>query len=203
MVKPSEEEEKYFQQQEIDRRKEAQLAKEIEALNKQEATKVADVLGIDDQDLALELVGLGFSSETAGVFPLLPLVYVAWADGNVTSAERNQILDLARDRGAKKGSAGFAFLSDLLEKPLKPSFFDTCIKTIRKIFESMDPAKTEHAKQDLVSLSLSVAEASGGFLGLFGNKVSDDERKIIEDIVRDLKLQDSAAASSFMDALGK
>lgn len=197
----SDEEERYFNERELERRKKAQFDKELEELNQAEAKAVAKVLGINDESLARELVDLGFAHKTAGVFPLLPLVYVAWADGSVSNAERSRILELAEEKGAKPGTAGYEFLSDLLERPLQPSFFDTCIKTIRKILENRTANDGETSKQDLVSLSLSVAEASGGFLGLFGDKVSDEERKVLEDITRELDLNNKAEADRFLKAI--
>lgn len=201
MVKPSEEEEKYFQQAEIERRKKAALDNELDALNQKEAEGVAEVLGIRDLDLAMDLVELGFSRETAGIFPLLPLVYVAWADGDVTTAERRRVMELAEARGAKPGTPGYDFLSDLLDKPLKQSFFDVCVQTIRQIFENLPEDQAEAAKENLVSLSLSVADTSGGFLGLFGNKVSQEELKVIEEIIDELKLSDSDAAARLLSAV--
>ncbi|MEL6180402.1 MAG: hypothetical protein AAFS10_15695, partial [Myxococcota bacterium] len=59
---------------------------------------------------------------------------------------------------------------------------------IRRIYELLPPDKSLDAKTDLVSLCYEIANASGGFLGLFGDKVSEDERNIIEEIVGDLGL---------------
>ncbi len=197
--KPSEEEEKFYTEAEIERRKKAQLDGQLGALAQKDAQDVASLLGISDLDLAAELVELGFAGETAGVFPLLPLVYVAWADGEVTSAERRKILDAAVDRGALSGTPGYDFLEQLLTQKPKASFFDTCLSIIRRIFESTDHG--DDAKKDLVSLSLAVANASGGFLGLFGEKVSDNEKSVIQDIIEELGMANSDAANKLLDQL--
>jgi len=197
--KPSEEEEKYFREAEVDRRKKVEVQAELEELSGQEAKNVAKTLNIDDMDLARELVNLGFASDTVGIFPLLPLVYVAWADGDVSSAERRKVLEIAEDRGARRGSPGYNFLEKLLDSRPKASFFDVCISTIKKIFSNKPGGSDEST--DLVSLSLSVAEASGGLLGLFGNKVNQEEKQVLTDLVDALNVGDSDGMQQLLDAI--
>ncbi len=194
----SQEEEKYFQQQEAERRKEAQYQAELAALNAKDAEEVAKILGIEDQNLALRLVEMGFGPGTVAVFPLIPLVYVAWADGEVTESERERILDIAKLRGADEDHEGYAFLKQIISHHPKEEFFDTCIHTLRAIFNNMPADKAEASRQDLISMSVSVADASGGFLGLFGAKVSQEEQELINEIIRELKLDQSDSASTLL-----
>jgi tellurite resistance protein len=197
--KPSEEEEKYFREAEVDRRKKVEVQAELEKLSDQEAKNVAKTLNIGDLALARELVNLGFASDTVGIFPLLPLVYVAWADGDVSSAERRKVLEIAEARGARRGSPGYNFLEKLLDSRPKAAFFDVCISTIKKIF-SNKPAGSDDST-DLVSLSLSVAEASGGLLGLFGNKVNQEEKQVLTDLADALNVGDSDGMRQLLAAI--
>ncbi len=199
--KPSEEEERYTQERELERRKEAELQKELGAIREQEASKIADILGIENQNLAMQLVDLGFDAETAGIFPLIPLVYVAWADGDVSNAERRKILEFAEARGANAKHPGYVFLEQLLSHQPRREFLDTCLQTLRALYSNLPNNQTETAKQDLISLSLSVANASGGFLGLFGEKVSSEEQTIIDDIIRQLNLHDSPHAQELLNKI--
>jgi tellurite resistance protein len=197
--KPSEEEEKYFKEAEIERRKKAELQAELAQLTDKEAASVAEILNIEDMELARELVNLGFASDTVGIFPLLPLVYVAWADGEVSLSERRRVLEIAQERGARRGSPGYNFLEKLLDAKPKDAFFEVCIATIKKIFSNRPDGSSDST--DLVSLSLSVAEASGGLLGLFGNKVSDEERQVLKDMVSALNADDSDGMRQLLDAI--
>jgi len=199
--KPSGEEEKFFQEIEVERRKKAELQAELETLSEKEAHNVAKILNIEDYELARELVNLGFASDTVGIFPLLPLVYVAWADGDVSGAERRRVLEIAEERGARRGSPGYAFLEKLLDSRPKDEFFDICISTIRKIFEQRTDGSFSAEREDLISLSMSVAEASGGLLGLFGNKVSEEEQKVLKDMVDALSLENSEGARKLLEAI--
>ena len=182
VLKPSEEEGKFFAKRAVEERKATERAAELEEIRRKEAEAVAKRLGVEDVDLAAQLVDLGFGAEMVGVFSLIPLVYVAWADGDVSSAERNSILEIAKNRGASEESEGYAFLQALLERKPRDDFFETCLRTLKALYDQLQDEEAETARQDLVSLSLMVANASGGFLGLFGAKVSVEERQIIDDI---------------------
>lgn len=199
--KPSDEEKQYFAQQEVERRKTAEYNQKLADLREQEINAVIRTLGITDRKLGGELVDMGFGGQTVGIFPLIPLVYVAWADGEVSNAELNQILDVAQARGADTKSAGYLFLSELLHKEPRPDFFDTCIKTLRAVHNNLPADQAQTASQDLISLSLSVANASGGFLGLFGDKISDEEKAMINEIIQKLKLDNTKSASDLMNLL--
>jgi hypothetical protein len=198
--KPSQEEERFIAEQTLARRKAQEREEQLEALNEQEIAGVLGELKINDRELASHLVELGFGADTVAAFPLIPLVYVAWADDAVTSRERSSVLEAAEARGLQKESAAYRFLEDLLERPPRPEFLHTCVKAIRRIFESSG-VDADKAKGDLVSLSVTIAEASGGFLGLFGEKVNEQEQERIQEIVEDLGFADSASARDLLHLL--
>jgi len=199
--KPSQEEERYMAEQEVARRKAAERQTERSELRGKEVEGVLRTLGIEDRELGEHLVDLGFDAATVAAFPFIPLVYVAWADGDVTSRERDRVIQLAQDRGLDPAGPAFKFLQDLLDRRPREDFLDTCVVAIRRIFEGR-PGGADAAKTDLVSLSLSIAETSGGFLGLFGAKVSESEREVIKEIIEDLGLQDSGSAADLLAKLG-
>lgn len=200
-TKPSQEEERFVAEQEVARRKTAEREKALEDLHDREIEGVLRVLHIDDRELAAHLVDLGFGADTVEVFPLIPLVYVAWADGAVTSRERDRVLELASQRGMKEDSASYRFLQDLLERRPVDGFLDTAVHAIRRIFDAMPTGAADDAKRDLVSLSISIAQTSGGFLGLFGDKISDEERRIITEIADELGLRENKAAAELLGRL--
>jgi len=49
-------------------------------------------VGLDDPELLQELHDLGFTPETVGLLPLVPIIQMAWAEGGVTKPERELIL---------------------------------------------------------------------------------------------------------------
>jgi tellurite resistance protein len=197
---PSGEEGRFFNQAESERRKLGEFRSQLDELGQKEAEEVARLLGISDVDLAGRWVELGFGADTVSIFPLIPLVYVAWADGKISGAERRRILDAAKARGSDDLSAGYTFLAELLEHKPREDFFETCLLTLRAIFLSMPHDRAELARQDLLSLSLSVAQ-SGGLLGLFGGKITEEERAMIDQIVRELDLDQSESAAALLRQL--
>jgi hypothetical protein len=54
--------------------------------------------GLDDPELVKELQDLGFTPDTVGLLPLVPIIQMAWAEGGITKAERELIVRLARSR---------------------------------------------------------------------------------------------------------
>ncbi len=199
--KPSQEEQNFIHEQEVARRKAQEREQQLEALNAREVEGVLGILKIQDRELAEHLVDLGFGADTVAAFPLIPLVYVAWADDAVTTRERARVLELAQERGLAEDSPAYRFLDDLLERPPRPEFLHTCVKAIRRIFEASGVADADKAKADLVSLSLMIAETSGGFLGLFGEKVNEQEQERIQEIVEDLGFADRASARDLLHVL--
>jgi hypothetical protein len=67
-------------------------------------------------DIKRDLVALGIDPEDYRVLKLLPLVYVAWADGKMESVERSRIVKLARER-FPISARGAELLRDWLTTP--------------------------------------------------------------------------------------
>ena len=200
--KPSDEEENYFTNQEIANRKEEDFKKELDKAREKDIEMVSEQLNITDKELAAHLVDLGFGAATVAAFPLIPLVYVAWADGDVSNSERARISEIATARGLKPGSEAFVFLEDLLQRRPADGFLEICVNAVRRIYELFPDSEASDAKQDLVSLCVGIANASGGFLGVFGNKVSDSELATIREIVGDLGLDANDQTQDLLKTLG-
>lgn len=170
-------EEEYFMKRDAEIRQ--RMREEMEA--KAGQAKIADSLGIDGNDaLVARLQRLGIDPDAARSLHLMPLVEVAWADGTVSQGERATIVRAAAAHGVEPGSAAGHFLATLLEK--KPS--TELMANIRGILKDLLAAQGVQP-QNVIEACHQVAEASGGFLGL-GNKVSDDEQKVIDQIAKRL-----------------
>ena len=75
-------------------RQEAKLGEVVKAL--------ADKLQVDNRGLLGQIMALGVTLDTGAAFVLSPLVKVAWADGNISDAEREVIIRIATTRGIAK-----------------------------------------------------------------------------------------------------
>jgi tellurite resistance protein len=135
--------------------------------------------------IAERIHSLGFEDEAEGVFDLLPLVLVAWADGKVRPAERGLILNILQIRDLARGKA-FTTLEALLEEQPSQTYVEESLAVLKELVRS-DPARA----QTIVGLCVLVAEAAGGFLGF--RSVSAQERAEIERIAEALGEETPAA----------
>lgn len=169
------EEEAYFKQREIEQRRKLREKLEAAAHELAEKHAIAASLKTEDLSVAERIKALGFSGATAGVFDLLPLVHVAWADGTVQKGERAAILKVLEARGIQPGSEGFQLLESLLEERPSDEYMSESLAVLKELVGQGGPDR------DVVALCEQVASAAGGFLGL-GGKVSGEERKLIDEI---------------------
>jgi hypothetical protein len=112
---------------------------------------------------------------------MIPLVEVAWADGEVDEKERRAILSAAEKKGIKKGGVEHDVLERWLVRKPDPKLLETWIDYTRALCERMQPAGRVALKNDLLGRARGIAEAAGGFLGL-GNKVSDAEASMLHQL---------------------
>ena len=144
--------------------------------------------GITDPDLVKDLQDLGFTPETIAVLPLVPIVQMAWAEGGITSAERQLLVTLARQRGIASGSTADAQLSEWMTHRPSDEVFARATRLIRAMLEeggSDTEAAAHWSVDDVIKYSESIATASGGIFGL--GKISADEREVLATIAEALK----------------
>jgi hypothetical protein len=172
-------EEEYF------RAKDRELVEKMKRAAAAEETRqqLRDRSGLQDPELVKELEALGFTPETVDLLPFVPLVQVAWAQGDVDDAERKLLIRLARTRGIAEGSAADRQLADWLAHRPSADVFARATRLVRAVLQS--PAQQTMTADDLVKYSESIAEASGGVFGL--KRISPEERAVIEALAADLK----------------
>jgi hypothetical protein len=174
-------EEEYF------RKKERELIEKLKQRTSAEQARqqLAEASGIGDQGILQALHELGYTRDTVSLLHLVPLVYVAWAEGSVSNAEMTLIVEAARLRGVNRGSAAHSQLEDWLKNRPSFEFFEKTLRVIGDLVGSLPSDEQKTARQDLLTYSERVAGASGGILGL-GSKVSDEERAVLAEIGRAL-----------------
>lgn len=102
------------------------------------------------------------------VVVLLPLVYVAWADGKVQSAERALILQIAREQGLLDHGGEKALARWLDERPAS-SQLKADLAVLNELSRREDSVARNYGADDLQMLLAwcqDVADAAGGLLGL-------------------------------------
>lgn len=169
------------------RQKEDQLLAKLGKLKAEAKDQLSEETGISDEEILNDLQGLGYTRSTIeNLLPLLPLVEVAWAEGNVTDKERERVLELAARRGIMPDSPEYQQLTEWLREKPADEFFRRTMRIIRAFLNTLAPAKRSYHRTKVISDCLSVAKASGGLFG-FGNKISDVEMEMMEKIIEDMQ----------------
>jgi hypothetical protein len=169
------------------RRRDLELVEKIRKAAAAKATQEAlgQTTGITDPETLTELQSLGFSPETINLLPLVPVLQVAWAEGGITPAERDQLLKLASGRGITEGSPAHVLLLEWMTARPAEAVFTGAGRLINALLSSGAQAVADLSADDLVKYCESIAAASGGVFGVFG-RVSTEEKQLLASIAADL-----------------
>lgn len=175
-------------------RAEAELLEKVRARVAKEAERRAlgEYHGVQDEEVLSAFEEAGYDRDTVQILHLVPILQVAWVDGEISAAERAEILKIAAARNVAEGSPAHGKLLAWLETPPSPEFFERTMKIISRLLELFPEEKRAQMQSDVMSASLNVASASGGFLG-FGSKVSADEKYLLEKFAADFEKAHKAA----------
>jgi hypothetical protein len=165
------------------RRKDREL---IERMRQQTARKeLESATGIHDAESLRDLETLGFTPQTIALLPLVPVLQVAWAEGGVTGAERELIVNLARTRDIAPASEADAQLQQWLDHRPSADVFAKARRLIAAILDHPEGIELHVSADDLLKYCEQIAHASGGIFG-FGT-VSAEERTALQQIAAQLK----------------
>lgn len=143
--------------------------------------QLARVSGIRDEALLDRLIALDISAETLAALELVPLVFVAWADGQVQAAERDVIIALAKAGGVEPDDGRFPILEHWLKKRPGREMLDAWKQYVQDLRRQLDSQQAEDLRHELLNRVQNVARAAGGFLG-FGDKMSPAERAMLAEL---------------------
>ena len=162
----------------VDEKLRAQLREEMERQEARERLSAAT--GIKDVDLLNHLLDGGFSSGSLAALTLVPIVFVAWADGSVTSKERQAVMHAALQRGLEHDPAALQMVEAWLHKHPPRSLWKLWKEYAEALHSSVSPTLAELLTRELLRQATIVAEASGGTLGI--GKISNEEQTILDDM---------------------
>ncbi|MCI0664168.1 MAG: hypothetical protein L0220_24180 [Acidobacteria bacterium] len=154
-----------------------------------ERRKLSEELGNLDEELIDALQNLGFTRETLPLLHLTPLVQMAWAEGKVTDSERKLIFEIAEKHGISKETPAYQKLNEWLENQPPEQFFEHARTAIYLVNQTLPPEKQVVTTGDILTYCTRIAEASGGLLGI-GNKISPEERDLMQKIITQLQREE-------------
>jgi hypothetical protein len=157
------------------------------------AHALAEKLHADEPALLERIQKLGVTLDTGSAFMLAPLVEVAWADGDVSHAERDIILHIAAQRGVVPDSGDYRQLLDWLDHCPSDEIFRTALEAIRVGLSVLPHEESEKRIETMIKACEDVAQAAGGLAQLLWmDGVSHAESAVITAIRRHLQSKKTA-----------
>ena len=161
-------------------RAEAELLEKVRVRAAKEAERRAmgEQHGVEDPEILAAFEEAGYDRHTVRILHLVPILQIAWVDGEISKAEREEILRLAAARGVDEASPAHARLLSWLDSPPSPEFFERTMTILARLIEALPEDREAAFQGEIMTSALKVASASGGFLGL-GSKVSAEEKALL------------------------
>jgi hypothetical protein len=167
------------------RREDQRLIQKLEQMRAAETNRaaLAKAAGIGNPAVVDKLLELGVQAQTVAALALVPLVEVAWADGELDRRERGVILDRAKTSGLADGSAEYELLAAWLDRRPDSKLLTAWTHLVRGLSEQLSREEIARLKADLLDRARAVATASGGVLGM-GSKISGAEAAMLAELER-------------------
>ena len=156
------------------------LIEQLHQMEKMKETKesLAKVSGITNQDVLQKLVDLDIRPDVVAALALVPLVEMAWADGEIDEKEKAAILK-ADSQCFPPNSPDLEILKQWLEHKPASNLLQAWMFYIKGLCEQMSASQKAALRTEIIGHARQVAQAAGGFLGL-GNKISEAEQKMLD-----------------------
>jgi hypothetical protein len=133
-----------------------------------------------DDEFVDHILELGIGPEMVLAITLVPLVVVAWADGDIAPREREAIMKAAEERGVAPKTAPYEVLESWLKHKPGPALVQAWRRYVKTLGTDLSPQERDQVRERGLGLAREVAEAAGGFLGL--SKISAAERAALEEL---------------------
>jgi len=140
---------------------------------------LARLCGVQNQALLEPLVAQGLRAETVAALFLVPLIAVAWSDGLVQDAEREEIEASAAEFGIAEGSACADLFHGWLRERPDERLFQAWVECARAIAAELEEDQRWVLEDEMLGRARRIASAARGPLGV-GARVSRAERHTLE-----------------------
>lgn len=174
-------EEEYFNKENL------KLVDKLKALfqRKRNREEIQQETGISDEEVLDNLVELNVSGELLAAFQLLPILEVAWADGEVDEREAKAVLLAAEQHGLLPGSSAYRMLEGGLQVRPRPDARAAWFAYAAELRKALSPAELDSFRKDLLEVCHTVAVISGGLLNI-AFTISPNEKVVMEKIEKAL-----------------
>ncbi len=136
--------------------------------------------GIKNAAVLDSLVDLKISAETLTALSLVPLVVVAWADGQMDEKERKAILKAADESEVPIDPVARQLLVAWLETRPSDALLGAWKAYIGELSQILSVDANDSLRDEVMGRARDVAQSAGGFLGI--GTVSEDEERILNEL---------------------
>lgn len=134
---------------------------------------LGEALGLADEGILQSLLTLGVTANSLAALRLIPLVAVAWADGQIQDEEKALLLTSAAKAGMAPGSPALLLLESWLQAKPQDSLLETWERYIKALVPSLSVEQTLLLKNKILQSVKDIAAASGGVLGFAATAASE------------------------------
>jgi hypothetical protein len=145
--------------------------------------QLMDASGIHDDAVLDRLLSLEIGPERLAALTLVPLVEVAWADGQVRPAERAAVISAAEATGIRPEDDAHQLLDQWLTQKPDAQMLEGWKHYVSALCQTLDEEAARSLKHDVMDRARTVAASAGGILG-FGNRISKEEREMLDELER-------------------
>lgn len=151
--------------------------KKLEAMQETKAN-LAQVSGIKDEAVLDKLIKLEIRPEALATLFAIPLVAVAWSDGELQEKERDELFRFVHKAGLRNKQVDPTIISVWLKQKPAPELMEAWENYIQALCKQLSPEERQSLKEEVLTDARTVANAAGGFLG-FGT-LSPEEQSVLK-----------------------
>jgi hypothetical protein len=151
-----------------------------EIASKQAREALAHISGITNEKVLQSLVEQGIAPVTLVSLTMIPLIFVAWADGKIEEKERAAILNASNENGIQTDSAAFDLLNSWLRSKPGPELMDGWKLYTTSLRCTLDPTAYSQVCTSIMERTTEIAKSAGGVLGL--GSISTSEKKVLDNL---------------------
>ncbi|GAB5404563.1 MAG: hypothetical protein Aurels2KO_27940 [Aureliella sp.] len=149
-----------------------------------------EVLGIHDDQVIEGFMRLGFSARTAPAIEMVPVLFVAWANGSVSGDECVSAISGIHDAELAEFPETWSVIQDWLDVRPSQELWDLWTRYTWCRLDSLSSSRRAALNERLLSHGRRVARASGGLMGI--GSICLDEQVILDAIAKVFVCHDSS-----------
>jgi hypothetical protein len=159
------------------------LIEDLRIMRKMKETKesLSAVSGIKNDAVLEKLVSLDIRPETLASLSIVPLVEVAWADGQIDAKEQKAILSAMEKKGlSKQGDVNYDMVKQWMTHRPAADLLAAWTHYIQGLCEQLSDGEKKALQSEIMGNARAVAESSGGLLGTgIGGTISKPEKEML------------------------